>query len=61
MEFTIKIVTNKEEIWLENLTETQAREAIMDAYECITRIDEYITFNGLAKINALDLQHFYIM
>lgn len=61
MEFTIKIVTNKEEILLENLSETEVREAIADAYECIGKMDEHITFNGLAKINALDLQYFYIL
>lgn len=61
MSFTIKIVTNKEEILLENLSETEVREAIADAYTCISKTNKYVTFNGLAKISALDLQHFYIM
>lgn len=61
MTFSIKILTKNDVIELKDLSETETREILADAYDSIARVEEYVTFKQYAKVKALDLVSFYIM
>ena len=58
--FEIIVVTNKEQFVLEGLTELEAKDVLVSAYECINNQDEIVVFNDDLSVKALDLELFYI-
>lgn len=58
--FFIRIVEKNKKIVVKNLTEKEAREALVSAYDCIAKECENVTFKGLLTVNALDLEYFYV-
>lgn len=60
--FEIKILTkNDGEFTLKNLTEKETCEILAEAYECIAKEKEYITFKNRLVIEAVDLEAFYVL
>jgi RNA polymerase primary sigma factor len=45
---------------LKGLTELEAKDVLVSAYECINNQDEVVVFNDDLSVNALDLELFYI-
>ena len=58
--FKITINTNEGDIVIENLNEKEARDIMVNAYECIKHLDEEIVFTDKVKVNALEFKSFYI-
>lgn len=58
--FEIKIVTENEEILLENLDETDVCKIFANAYTCIYKLEPKIKFTDEVSVDALTLSHFYI-
>lgn len=58
--FRITVNTINGDIVIDNLTEREARNIMMNAYECINHLDEVIVFTNDVKVNALDLASFYV-
>lgn len=58
--FRITVNTINGDIVIDNLTEREARNIMMNAYECINHLDGVIVFTNDVKVNALDLVSFYV-
>lgn len=60
MRYRIRIVTKNDTLILNDLTEMDTVEALADAYDCIIKEKEYVTFKNFATVSALDLTEFYV-
>lgn len=58
--FEVKIVTEKEEILLNNLDEMDVCEIFANAYASIYKLEPKIKFTDEVSVDALTLSHFYI-
>ena len=58
--FMITVNTINGDIVIDNLTEREARNIMMNAYECINHLDEVLVFTNDVKVNALDFVSFYV-
>ena len=58
--FRITVNTINGDIVIDNLTEREARNIMMNAYECINHLDEVVVFTNDVKVSALDFVSFYV-
>lgn len=58
--FSIKIVTTKNEILLDNLSELEVCEIFANAYNSISNLDPIVKFTDEVKIDALTLEYFNV-
>lgn len=60
MKFTIEILTKNGKFYIEDLSEKECREVIVQAYDDISKLKKWVRFNDEYKIKAEDLLSFII-